>query len=623
MNYRYLSILLAGTATPAFAGEAADFGAPSDIVVSASRVPLTAREIGSSVTVVTTEDLQREQITFVKDVLQDLPGVQISSDRPGDLTNVSIRGSDNDQVLFLIDGLKLGDPSSTSTQFQSDHLTSRDIARIEVLRGNQSSLYGSDAIGGVVNIITQRPTEDGFKVNAEGEYGSYNTLNGGASILGKSGAVDFRVTASGYRHDGPSLADPATGPAVEHDAYSRYGFSGRLGFAASPNVDLQVIGFWQDAFSDLDGTNSDNFNTVRKREWSYSGQGSYHSDDGKFRVQGVIGRYVARRLYFGTSNLAVGDLYKGTKDTASLNANYDSGGLFSVAVGGNWERESTDQVTKFSGNFLRDITTKAAYAEVALKPANGLTLTGAARIDDNSRFGTFDTYRVTGAYVIDDAIAGGTIKLRTSFGTGAKAPGLYQLFDPTYGNPNLKVETSKGGDLGIDLTLGETFAAQLSYFYARTRNEIVYDGTILPFGGYAQFGKTRKSGVEVSFQLKPTDWLSLHQSYTYLNAEQDKLQNGNWTDLGRPRHSGSTSVTVRPIEPLSITARARYRGRNASGSGGITAAYATVDLLGSYQLTDSVELYARIVNLFDKQYQMSFGKNALDRSAYGGIRVSF
>ncbi|MEO5586335.1 MAG: TonB-dependent receptor [Novosphingobium sp.] len=625
MNYRYLSILLATTATPAFAEDASDVATRDDIVVTASHVSLTAREIGSSVTVVTATELRQGQITFVKEALQDLPGIQISSDRPGDLTSVSIRGSDNDQVLFLIDGLKLGDPSSTSTQFQSDHLTSRDIARIEVLRGNQSSLYGSDAIGGVINIITQRATEDGFKVNAEGEYGSYNTLNGGASILGKTGPVDFRVTATGYRHQGPSLADPATanGPAGENDAYWRYGFSGRVGVAAGANVDLQLISFWQDSFSDLDNTRSDNFNTVRKREWSYAGQGSYKSDDGKLRVEAIAGRYVARRLYFGTANRPQGDLYKGTKDSASLNANYDSGGLFSVAVGGNWEREKTDQVTNFSGDFRREVTTKAGYAELALKPIAGLTLTGAARIDDNSRFGTFDTYRATAAYVIDDAIAGGSIKLRASFGTGAKAPGLYQLFDPTYGNPNLKVETSKGGDVGVDMTFGDAFTAQVSYFFARTRNEIVFDGSIPPFGGYAQFGKTRKSGIEVGFQLKPTDWLSISQSYTYLKAEQDKLENNVWSDMGRPKHSGSTAVTVRPVEHLSVTARARYRGRNASSASGITKAYATVDLLGSYQLTGNVELYARIVNLFDKQYQASFGKNALDRSAYGGVRISF
>src|SRR5690606_28926926 len=137
------------------------------IVVTASRVTSEAREIGSAITVVSEADLERDQITFIKDALQDVPGVVVSTDRPGDFSNVSIRGSNNDEVLWLIDGIELGDPSSTSTQFQADHLISSDVARMEVLRGNQSSLYGSDAIGGVINIITRRATEDGIGVSAE------------------------------------------------------------------------------------------------------------------------------------------------------------------------------------------------------------------------------------------------------------------------------------------------------------------------------------------------------------------------------------------------------------------------------------------------------------------------
>lgn len=298
MKYRYLTVLLASAAAmPAFAQDQAP---ADDVVVSASRVPLKPSEIGSAVSVITAEDLQRDQITFVKDVFQDLAGIQITSDRPGDLTSVSIRGSDNDQVLYLIDGIELGDPSSTSTQYQSDHLTTADIARIEVLRGNQSSLYGSDAIGGVVNIITKRATDEGILVNAQGEYGSYDTLNGAASIIGKQGALDFRLTASGYKHNGPSLADPATGTSVEEDEYWRYGFSGRVGLAATSNIDLQLIGFWQDSHSDLDNGNSDNSDTVRKKEWAYAGQASYRSDDNAWRASATASRYVAQRRYFGT-----------------------------------------------------------------------------------------------------------------------------------------------------------------------------------------------------------------------------------------------------------------------------------------------------------------------------------
>lgn len=620
VNYRFLTILLATAATPALAQEPTT-STNDDIVVTASRVPLTAREVGSAVTIVTAEDIEREQIIFAKDILQDLAGVQISSDRPGDANSVSIRGSDNDQVLFLIDGIELGDPSSISTQYQSDHLTTGDIARIEVLRGNQGSLYGSDAIGGVVNIITKRAKSDGLLVNAQGEYGSFETLNGAASLIGKTGALDFRVTASGYKHDGPSLADPATGTSAEEDEYWRYGFSGRVGLAATANFDLQLIGFWQNSHSDLDDTNADSLDTVRKKEWAYAGQASFRSDDGGFRANATASRYVAQRRYFGMWNRPEGDLFEGTKDVLALNASYDKGGTFGLAVGGNYEEEYTDQLTAFSGLFDAKITTKSAFAELALRPARRLTITGAARIDDNSRFGSFDTYRVTGAYVVEDAIGGGDVKLRASFGSGAKAPGLYQLFDPTYGNPNLEVEASEGGDVGIDFNFGERFAAQFSYFFAKTRNEIVFDCGA-PHGCYVNLGRTRKSGIEIAFDLRPTDWLTIRQSYTYLEAEQ--VENGNWADLRRPKHSGSTSITLTPVERLSIGARARYRDRNASSSfSPATEGYEVVDLLASYGITKNVEVYGRVVNLFDRQYQMSYGKNALGRSAYGGVRLRF
>ncbi|WOK35208.1 TonB-dependent receptor plug domain-containing protein [Sphingomonas sp. C3-2] len=619
MKYVTLGLLLAGVSAPAFAADSAD----NEILVTASRIPLAAREVGSAVTIVTQEDIKESQAPFAKDLLQMIAGVQLTTDRPGDNTNVSIRGSDNDQVLFLIDGIELGDPSSTSTQYQSDHLVTRDIARIEVLRGNQSSLYGSDAIGGVVNIITQRATEEGISVNAEGEYGAHDTLNGGASILGKKGAVDFRLTATGYQHKGPSLADPATGSATERDEYWRYGFSGRLGVAATDNLELQLIGFWQDAHSDLDNTNSDSANTVRKREYAYAGQARYGSDDGHFHADLTASRYVARRLYFGNSYKPEGDLYKGTKDVVALNANYDSGSFVSVAAGVNKEWEKSDQVTNYSGNFDASVNTSAVYGELALRPLKNLTLTGAARVDDHSRFGSFDTYRATAAYLITDAMSAADIKLRASYGTGAKAPGLYQLFDPQYGNPNLEVETSKGGDVGFDLGFGQAFTAQFSYFFARVRNEIVFDGSIPPYGGYGQFGRTKKSGVEIGMTVRPTNWLSIAQSYTYLKAREDGDEDGVYLDMGRPKNSGSTAVTVTPYDGVSLTGRARYRSRNESSYGGATAGFAVFDLLGSYRLNDTVELYARVLNLFDKQYQMSFGKNTLGASAYGGVRLSF
>lgn len=616
-----LALIIAGAFAPQ--AHAATTQASDQIVVTASRATQDAREIGSSVSIITSEDLQKQQIIFVKDALQDLPGVKITSDRPGDYTGVSIRGSNNDEVLWLIDGIELGDPSSTSTEFRADHLTSRDIARIEVLRGNQSSLYGSDAIGGVVNIITKRATEDGLEVNADAEAGSHGTLSGSTSLLGKQGAMDFRLTATGYRHNGPSLADPRTAPAgavTEKDEYWRYGFSGRVGVEATQNLSLQAIGLWQDSFSDLDSAPSaDNFNTVKKQEYAYAGQANYHSDDKAFRAALTASRYVTQRLYFGTSNRPDGDMYKGYKDELTLALNYNAIEAVSLAAGLNWEREKTDQLTFYSGDFNEQITTKSAYAEVALRPIENLTITAAARLDDNSRFGTFDTYRGTLAYIT------GPVKLRASYGTGAKAPGLYQLFDPLYGNLDLKVETSSGGDLGFDLALQQGLTLQMSYFFNHKTNEISFDSSRGTDGGYDQFGRSRAQGVELGLVATPFNWLTISQSFSVIEHEADNSLNGDgpYLDTGRPEYYGSTAISLTPVERTNVTARLRYADGNASGWGGATKSYAVADLLGSVAVTDKVEIYARIVNLFDKWYQVSYGTQTLGRSAYGGVRLSF
>jgi vitamin B12 transporter len=615
----YLSLASLGVAAPAYAETAEDLKADNlgDIVVTASRAVSAPREIGSAVAVITQENLDRNQITFVKDALIDVPGLAVSTDRPGNYTSVSIRGSNNDEVLWLVDGIKLGDPSATSTEFRAEHLIAADIARIEVLRGNQSSLYGSDAIGGVINIITQRATEDGIKINAEAEGGSHGTLNGGASVLGKSGPVDFRLTATGYRHDGPSLTDPrsATKPVTEDDEYWRYGFSGRVGVEASTNLSFQVNGFWADSFSDLDNTGSDSLNTVKKREYGLAGQGFYKSDDDKLKVRLSAGRFVARRLYFGTSNRAEGDLYQGTRDNLSLDVSYDTGKLLSLAAGGNLERENSDQTTRYSGDFNAHISTRSAYGELALRPAQGLTLTGAARVDDNSRFGTFDTYRGTLAYVT------GPVKFRASYGSGAKAPGLYQLFDPTYGNAGLKAEKSRGGDLGVDVTLNETLSVSASYFFLNKTNEIEWNSSVGQFGGYRQWGKTRAKGFELGLSAHPLPWLLLNQSLTYTDHEV-AADNVRYTDSGRPKLSSTSSVTVMPMEGAELTARVRYRDGDETGRLA-TKRHAVVDLLGSYQISQHVQLFGRVTNLFDTWYQTYQHSNSLGRSVYGGVRVNF
>lgn len=588
------------------------------VVVAASRTQLDAREIGSAITVTTEEDIEKDQILFVKEVLQNIPGVQISSVRPGGFTSVSIRGSDNDQVLFLLDGIELGDPSAISTQFSSEHITSLDIARIEVLRGNQSSLYGSDAIGGVVNIITKRATEEGLHINAEAEGGSENTRSGGVTLLGKSGAVDYRLTGAAFAAGGPSLSDPETGTATEDDAYERWSLSGRVGVAMGETIDAQLIGFYSSADSDLDNATSDNFDTSERDEYGAAVQVKHETTDARWRQELTVSRYNAERTLFGGFNRPEGDSYYGVKDAALYVLNFKPSSQFSLAGGLNWEEESTEQYTNFSGAFDAGITTEAAFVELAFRPIEALSFTVAGRLDDNSRFGQFDTYRVTGAYVAPALVAGGDVKLRASYGTGAKAPGLYQLFDPSFGNAGLEVETSEGFDAGVDIYWDR---AQLEFtlFSTDVTNEISFGSrptAPLSFG-YIQFGKTEVKGGEFGARVELAPFLFLTQTVTVIDSQDGET--GLWRK--RPRFSGATGLTFQLAPRWDLSARMRYRSENKSSFGGAVDSFKTLDILTSYDVSDAIEFYGRIANVSDERYQMTFGSNAPDQGVFAGVRL--
>jgi vitamin B12 transporter len=587
---------------------AAQTDATETIVVTASRTRLEPRQIGSAVTVVTRDRIEAEQILLAKDVLQDVPGVQISNDRPGAVTSVYLRGADNDQVLVLLDGLKLGDPSNISTQYQFDHLSASEIERIEVLRGNQSSLYGSDAIGGVINVITRRPDADGVDVSLDAEGGSYGMRRLDAAVSGGSGILDYRFGVDSLAADGPSRADAIAGPADEQDAYDRLSLSARLGMQLTPDLRLETLAFTTDTKTELDGTGEDQtfLPFIEKDESSYAISLKHGGE--RWHNELSVNRYEAERFY-----VTSGDRFTGVKDNLRFTSSAEVSRLIAAAVGIDLEHEDTDQLTSFSGSFIARNDTDSLFAELALRPTDDITFTLAARRDDNRRFGEFDTHRVTAAWMLP--LAGPSVKLRASVGTGAKAPGLYQLFDPSFGNTQLGVEQSSGFDLGADLVFSGGATLTLSYF----ANEI--DDTIdfeFP-SGFLNLGRTEASGVETDFSMPLSNRVGWSLSYTYLDARD--AATGAW--LGRPRNAATTRLTVDATDRLKLSARARYRSANAASFGGVTAGFVVVDLLGSYDLNDGIELYGRIVNLFDEDYEYEWGSSTYDLSAFVGIRLRY
>ena len=580
------------------------------VIVIGNRTGLAASQIGSAVSVITAEDIESGQILFAKDILQDLAGIQISNDRPGAVTNVYIRGADNDQVLVLLDGLELGDPSNISTAFQFDHLNAADIERIEVLRGNQSSLYGSDAIGGVINVITRKPSDEGTRLDVDAEGGSYGMRRLDAAVSADVGFVDYRFSANSLTVDGPSRADPNAGPADEDDAYERRGFSGHLGFDLTPNLRLKLQGLTSETETELDGTGQDATFApdIDKDESVYALTLVHAAADGRWHHEFSLSDYDAERVYD-----ASGDRLAGEKQNLRFWSAFDATDRVSLAFGIDLEEESTDQFTSFSGSFVAANQTDSVFAEVTSMLSDALTLSIAARSDNNQRFGRFDTHRVTAAYAME--FSGPETKLRASWGTGAKAPGLYQLFDPSFGNAALGVEQSDGYDLGVDWAWAGGARLEVSYFNLDIKNEIDFQWPT----GYLNLGETQARGVETYYSRPLSGKVDWSLSYTYL-ASHDRDTNV-W--LGRPRNSATTKLTVDASDRLQLTARARYRSLNAASFGGFTESFVTVDFLGSYDVSDSIEIYARIVNLFDESYQYEWGSSTYDRSAFAGVRVRY
>lgn len=603
-----LALLLLGATAltaPALAQEAAtELGT---IVITASRTELPARAIGSAVTVVDHDKIVREQNRRVTDALRGIPGVQVSQERPGVWTSVSIRGSDNDQVLVLVDGVRVGDPSASSTAFQFDHLSAADIERIEVLRGNQSSLYGSDAIGGVINIITRRAETDGWKLSTDTALGPDGWKNGSATLMWKKGAFDARVTTFTTHYDGPPIHSDAT----RDNPYRGNGLSTVLGWQVSSQTRLEFSGMNSDTWSLYDTRGNKN-DTVDKDEWRLGFKLTHEAADGRLRHTLHGGRYAAVRTYHTSySREPSGDIYDGRMTSYGYDVTWKPSDTWSFVGGVAREKDETVQTTNFSGDFIASNGTNAIFGEAAFSPTAVDTFTLALRRDDNDRFGTFDTGRLTGSHLLQFGTT--DVKLRASLGTGAKAPSLYQLFDPTYGNVNLTAQESRGFDLGTDVYLpwGEINA---TLFRNHVENKIAWAAG----PGFYNEGETLERGLELGMTADLAASWKVSGSHTYVQSE-DALT-GAWR--GQPRNTGSLSLTYDP-EPWSLTARLRYASKNRGAYSGPVPGYGVVDLFGSYHLNERADLYARIENVFDRDYESYKGYNTPERSLYAGVRIAF
>ncbi len=581
------------------------------IVVTGTRIEQTTAEAGSTVRVIDAEEIQARGFIHALDAIAGAPGVTINQNGAfGGSATVRIRGASSDQTLVLVDGVSVNDASSPGGGFNFARIDTENIERIEILSGPQSTLWGTDAIGGVVSITTRRPGE-GLTGDAFAQTGSFGTLRGGASVSNAGAAGDFRLAATHLGTDGISRADARNGN-TEDDGFDSRTLSARGGvyLPAGGRIDASVL--VNDSRTEFDRfafgaqgnvADGDELNETEER----SGHLSLTTPllDGRLDNLLLVGHSEIDRRNFsdGTPSFAAEGQrtmfrYQGTLTIDPRNT---------LAVGAERE-EATARLNRSTLNGL--------FALYELRPFGALTLTGGLRSDDHDRFGSETTARFAAAWQATPSVT-----LRGAWGQGFKAPTIFQSTFFCCGaaapNEELKPERSEGVDLGIQWRSSRGRGqADITFFQQDTEDLIDFSFAV---GGYQNISEVESRGVEVSAEWSLTGTLSVSADYAYIKASE-----GDGTPRLRvPRHSGDLMLSFDPAGGFSGTVLLRFNGREHIQGGDTLDEWTRVDINARYILSDALEVFARIENLFDTHYQQVLGYGTPGRSGSVGGRWRF
>ena len=578
------------------------------IIVTGTRLQQTAAESGTTVRIIDAEEMAALGFSHALDAIAKAPGVTINQNGAfGGAATVRIRGAAGAQTLVLIDGLPVNDASSPGGGFDFARLDTEHIERIEILSGPQSTLWGSDAIGGVVAITTKQP-EEGPSGSLFAQGGSYGALRGGASVGRGGGAGHFRLAATRLHADGISRADNSNGNA-EDDSLDSLTLVAQGGLNLPQGAQLEGSLLWNDSETEFDsfvfgaqGNVGDGDEISKTKE--LSGQIALKAPlfAGRFNNLALVGRTEIDRENFseGAQSFAA----KGERTLFRYQGALAIDTRNRLVVGAERQESST------SGN---DSSINGYFALYEWRPVDLLTLTGGLRSDDHERFGAETTGRIAAALRPIP-----NLRLHSSWGQGFKAPTIFQTTFFCCGAPAaneaLRPERSEGIDLGAewrpDSGLGHI---GLTFFRQDTKDLIDFSFAV---GGYENIAKVESEGIELSAGWRLTDSLALSADYAYIAARED-----DGTALPRlPKHSGDLMLDYDPSGPFAGTVLLRFNGRETNSDGSRLDSWTRVDVNARYALSPRLELFGRIENLLDTHYQQVLGYGTPGLSGSVGIR---
>jgi len=611
-----------------------------EVVVTANRVETPTNEIATSVTVITGRELEQAKKTTVIEALREVLGLSILQSGPaGSSASVMLRGANSEHTLVMIDGVEVNDPITPSRTYDFSHLMVDGIERIEILRGPQSTLYGSDAMAGVINIITKKGQgKPKFHLSSLG--GSYRTFSGTAGLTGSMKKLHYSVWTSSLASRGFSAANDTLEGNTEADGYKNLSLSASADYQASDNIDLDFLAKFIDTRSDIDNFGSafgDDPNNVQKYQslflkghirglflknrWEQkltlshiaSNRETENPEDERHPYDSDRSQYKSRLNKLDWQN----NFFLHETNTLTLGAEHqeEQGESFYHA-----ESMWGPSTSLFP---LKKAHNTGVYIQDQLRLAGKFFLTAGIRLDNHSQSGLSATHRIAPAVFIRQT----STKLKATYGTGFKSPSLYQLYAPgnswgPIGNENLKPEETASWDLGIEQALWDgKIRVGGTYFSSRYENLIDYDYT----EGYINIARASSKGVEFLLEIEPAENLAFSASYSHIEA---KDKNTGEALLRRPKDKFTAKLNVRFAAKgrivLSLThlgARVDQEWIDWIATRARMAPFTLLNAVGSYDILPNIQLFLRLDNILDQRYELIKGYGTPARSIYGGFKI--
>ena len=610
-------------------------------VYSASATPTSLHQTASSVTVLTEKDFAQRGATYVSDVLKTVPSLAVStSGGRGTLTNVFLRGADANHTAVIIDGVKVNPVSGYGFDFGG--LALSNIDRIEVLRGEQSALWGSDAMGGVIYITTKKGLEKGKTFNIDYDFGtgSNRTVDGSLTLSGSNNHFYYALHGDSHHTKGISALSKnhfnytaqdgtavSTGGSSERDKFHRDNASLRIGYDDNQKgFDFLTSHSSQTAHFDNSATDEKGHYT-RTRDTLFKLSGFLGNDDELLKHKVGVS-------HLKTDSDTVG--YTSAYDAKKLNANYQ--------LDVNFDREGTltqglsfltdYQKTDFNSSYFNNagnkkLVEKSLAAEYRLLHDADHSLNISGRYTDSSEYENSWTGRIAGAYRLHN-----NVKAHASFGSAIQNPTIteYYGYNARYiGNPNLQPEKSLGGDIGLLFETNDgRHSFDVTYFARNVKNAI--SSEVINFTTYASRavnleGKSKVKGVEVAYNGKITDALTAYANYTYTQTRDSK-----GAELARrPKHLANAGLAYQITEKWGADVNVSYTGKRMDTYYSPTysthkvklPSYTLANLGVNYKVADSLTIYANLNNVFNKKYENVLGYGQEGCNVYVGLKGSF